>query len=50
MSTFKIGVIQLDCQDNRTENLSKAERFIDIAASNGAKNDCATRERQLYRQ
>ncbi len=37
MSAFKIGVVQLDTQDDRASNLDKAERFIDAAASNGAK-------------
>ena len=36
MSAFKIGVVQLDTQDDRASNLDKAERFIDAAASNGA--------------
>ena len=37
MSVFKIGVIQMDSQDDKAVNLKKLEGFIDKAASNGAR-------------
>ena len=37
MSVFKIGVIQMDSQDDKAVNLKKLEGFIDTAASNGAR-------------